>query len=383
MPPKKKAVRRTSSATNGKQDDIKTYRCTWCGREETSPEKKFYKVPYSRSHDGNDNYAHICIHCIKEFMEQYSAKRSQKVAVMACCALLDVPFYRSLYESINKARDDFNFGYYIRQINSKQYQGKTFALTLANGELEVTKKEAEDEAEEMAESNWSVDEKRAKNEVIQMLGYDPFDGYAYRFRRKLFLELQAYLNDEELLSDNYKLAQIIQIINNNHQINQYDIAISKCDPQKDMDEIKTLNALKKELVSSNEKIAKENGISVKSRGDQKAGRGTLTGLMRDMREKDLKEAEVNFYDQLQSENTRWAIDMSMKSMLDNCSFDENDVNDIIEHQRDRLSELQDEADNLKEEKRLLKLQEYELKERVTALENQVIAMGGDVDVGSS
>lgn len=379
MPPKKKAVRRTSTAANSEQGDIKIYRCTCCGKEETNPEKKFYKLPYSRSHDGNDNYAHICIQCIKDFMEQYSRKRGQKVATMVCCALLDVPFYRALYESINKARDDFNFGYYIRQINNKQYQGHTFALTLANGELEVTKKEAEDEAEEMAESNWSVDEKRAKNEVIQMLGYDPFDGYAYKFRRKLFLELQAYLNDEELLSDNYKLAQIIQIINNNHQINQYDIAISKCDPQRDIDEIRTLNGLKKELVSSNEKIAKENGISVKSRGDQKAGRGTLTGLMRDMREKDLKEAEVNFYDQLRSENTRWAVDMSMKSMMENCAFDENDMNDIIEEQRKELSRLQEESDDLKEAKRLFKVEENELKERVQALENQVIALGGDIN----
>lgn len=379
MPPKKKAVRRTSSATNGQQDDIKTYRCTWCGREETSPDKKFYKVPYSRSHDGNDNYAHICIHCIKEFMEQYSAKRSQKVAVMACCALLDVPFYRSLYESINKARDDFNFGYYIRQINSKQYQGKTFALTLANGELEVTKKEAEDEAEAMAESNWSVDEKRAKNEVIQMLGYDPFDGYAYKFRRKLFLELQAYLNDEELLSDNYKLAQIIQIINNNHQINQYDIAISKCDPQRDMDEIKTLNALKKELVSSNEKIAKENGISVKSRGDQKAGRGTLTGLMRDMREKDLKEIEVNFYSQLTSPASRWAADISMQSMMDNINLDENDLNDIIEEQRKLIHQYQAENDDLKEERRLWKIEEAKVKEMKENLEHQILELGGDID----
>lgn len=377
MPPKKKAVRRTSSATQGVQDDVKIYRCTWCGREETSPDKKFYKVPYSRSHDGNDNYAHICISCIRSFMDSYTKKRGQKLAVMACCAMLDVPFYRSLYESIVKARDDFNFGYYIRQINGTQYRGKTFALTLANGELEVTKKEAEDEAEEKAESNWTVDEKRAKNEVIQMLGYDPFDGYAYKFRRKLFLELQAYLNDEELLSDNYKLAQIIQIINNNHQINQYDIAISKCDAQRDIDEIKTLNTLKKELVSSNEKIAKENGISVKSRGDQKAGRGTLTGLMRDMREKNLKEIEVNFYDQLRSENTQWAIDMSMKSMMENCAFDENDVNDIIEDQRKKLIEIQREKDDLLEEKRLLKIKTIEDEQRITNLENKVISMGGD------
>ena len=128
-------------------------------------------------------------------------------------------------------------------------------------------------------------------------------------------------------------------------------------------------------------MAKENGISVKSRGDQKAGKGTLTGLMRDMREKDLEEAEVNFYDQLRSENTRWAIDMSMRSMMENCAFDENDVNDIIEMQRSELSELQDKAADLEEDKRLLKVEEYELKERIQCLEAEVLKLGGNVDVG--
>jgi len=377
MPPKKKvAAKRTSKAVD---EAVKFYRCTMCGKEETNPEGKFYKLSYSNTHKGNDSYAHVCIACTKEEFERQSKKHNPKVATMIICAMLNVPFYRSLYESINKSRDDFSFGYYIRQINSKQYQGKTFALTLATGELETTKREAEDEAEELAESNWSVDERRAKNEVVGMMGYDPFDGYAPKVRKKLFTELLGYLDDDELLNDNYKLSQIIQVINNNLQINQYDVVLSKLDPAKEAAEISELNKIKKDLVASNEKIAKENGISVKGRGDQRAGKGTLTGLMRDMREKNLDEVAENYFNQLQSPNTRWAIDISMKSMLENIHLDENDVNSIVEHQRSLIDELQTDNDQLKEERRLWKVKEFQVDEQIKKLEEKIIELGGELN----
>lgn len=377
MPPKKKVVKK--SPKNAVDGDVKIYRCTMCGKEETNPEKKFYKLTYSPDHKGNDGYAHICISCIKQEFERLTKRYNNKMATMVICAKLNVPFYRSLYESIHRQQDGFAFGHYIRQTNAKQYAGKTFALTLAGGELEVTKKEAEEEAEELAESNWTVDERRAKNEVIAMMGYDPFDGYLPKVRKKLFTELLGYLDDDEVLSDNYKLAQIIQVINNNLQINQYDVALSKLDPGSDADEIARLNKIKKDLVIGNEKIAKENGISVKGRGDQRAGKGTLTGLMRDMREKDIDEAEVNFYNQLMSPASRWAANISMQSMLENIQLDENDINDIIEEQRKLLKEYQDKNDELLEERRLWKVKEYEIDETIKNLQKKILELGGDVD----
>lgn len=378
MPAAKKKARRTTKA-KPTVDENKIYRCTCCGTETNKPESVFYKLPYSTTHQGNDARAHICTECVKELFRKNEEEYSTEFATKVVCAELNVPYYRSVYESICRNYPDFNFGYYIRQINNKQYKDHSFALTLANGELEVSKKKALEQANANAEGKWTVDERRAKNEVIKMMGYDPFEGYHPRDRKVLFSELNNYLNDEELLSDNYKISQVIQIINNNNQINQYDIGISKLDTKRDIDKIKILNGLKKELVTSNEKIAKENGISVKSRGDQKAGKGTLTGLMRDMREKDIKEIEVNFYDQLRSENTRWAIDISMKSMMQNCAFDENDVNEILEDQRKLIVDLQAKTEDLEEEKRQMKEQELKTEEYIETLKSKVLALGGDVD----
>lgn len=373
---KKTAKKKPKPPVDG---EVKVYRCVKCGREETAPEKKFYKLSHSPDHKGNDNYSHICISCAQAEFDRLTSRYGHKLAIMIMCAKFNVPFYRELYESLLKTEDKFRFGHYLRMTNVKQYAGKTFALTLTEGELEVTKKEAEEEAEELAETNWTLDERRAKNEVINMMGYDPFDGYKPKVRKKLFTELLGYLDDDEILSDNYKLAQIIQVINNNMQINQYDVALSKLDPAVDAEDIASLNKIKKDLVASNDKIAKENGISVKGRGDQRAGKGTLTGLMRDMREKNLDEISENYFSQLQSPNTQWAVDLSMRSMLENIQLDENDVNSIVEYQRELIRNIQNENDVLKEDKRLLKIKEIETEERIKKLENQIIQLGGELD----
>ncbi len=90
--------------------------------------------------------------------------------------------------------------------------------------------------------------------------------------------------------------------------------MSHLDPLKDADSIKTLSDIKNKLVQSNDKIAKENEISVKNRSNKEAGKSTLTKLMRDLREQDFDKAEADYYDQLRSAGTQWAADMSLKAI---------------------------------------------------------------------
>lgn len=364
MPPRKKKVVDPKVTS----DIDKTYFCTACGKTYATGEKNFYVVRNSSSYKGNDGFAHICTSCAKQMFDEYKIKfNDQRLATMIMCAKLDIPYYHSLYESINVKNDKFSFGIYLRQINGTQYRGKTFATTLADGELERTVKESVQESEEY----WTIDEKRAKNEVIKLMGRDPFIDYSPKDRRYLFMEFLQYLDDDELLDDQYKLTQLIQLINNNNQINQYDIALSRLDPTRNTDEVTSLNKLKKDLVTSNDKIAKENGFSVKSRGESRAGKGSLTSLMREMREKDIKEVEVNFYNQLHSENTYWAANISAQSLKTNCRFDENDVNDIIEEQRVLITTLQNDLDTLKEDERIWKTERDDTFSKLKELEKQI------------
>lgn len=193
-------------------------------------------------------------------------------------------------------------------------------------------------------------------------------GYPEEDRRFLFNQLSPYLEDDDVADDAFKLSQILQIVDNNKQIRQCDVKIANLDPVKDATNIKTLNNIKKDLVASNDKIAKENEISVKNRSNKDVGKSTLTYLMRDLRNKDFDRAEADYYDQLKSVGTQWAVDVSQKALLDHCLFDENDKKEVYETQLKLIESLNRELDDKKEQVRQLLIENEELKKQKTEAE---------------
>ena len=305
----------------------------------------------------NDRYVPLCKNCVNEIFDSLSRKyNDNRIATILCCHMLDIPFYHSLYDSININNNTFSMGLYLRQINGKQYQFKNFCNTLLDKELMKSSSQIQQEKE----VKWNKDELQNKNDAIKTIGYDPFEGYSEVDRRFLFNELVKYF-DDDIADDTYKLSQIIQIVNNNNQIRNYDVLISKLDPIKDAGDIKNLNAMKSNLVGSNDKIAKENEISVKNRSNKEIGKSTLGYLQRKLRELDIPKAEANYYDQLRSEGTQWAIDMSHKSVLANALFDENDKQEIFTKQREKLLKTQQLLDDEIEKTRLLQAELDKLK----------------------
>jgi hypothetical protein len=217
---------------------------------------------------------------------------------------------------------------------------------------------------------WSKEDKQNMKYAIEVIGYDPFEDYPDENRKFLFNSLSPYLEDDDNVDDAYKLSQILQIIKNNFQIDTCDKKMSQLDPLKDAESIKTLSDIKNKLVQSNDKIAKENEISVKNRSNKDAGKSTLTYLMRDLRERDFDKAEADYYDQLKSEGTRWAVEISQKAILDHCIFDENDKKEIYETQLKLIDDLNQTLDDKKEEIRQLLMKIDELNATIRNLENK-------------
>lgn len=214
------------------------------------------------------------------------------------------------------------------------------------------------------EISWSEQDIKNRNYAIEVIGYDPFDGYPEENKKFLFNSLSPYLEDDDNVDDAYKLSQILQIIENNMQIRVCDKKIANLDPLKNAPDIKTLSGIKNQLVQSNDKIAKENEISVRNRSNKDAGKSSLTYLMRDLREKDFDKAEADYYDQLKSPGSQWAISISQKAMLDHCMFDENDKKEVYENQLQLIDELYKELDSKKEEIRLLLIKVDELTAKI-------------------
>lgn len=346
----------SSKAINTKikkpNDEPSVYKCVRCNRTRSDAKGYFYLNKKSPLYTANDGYCHICSTCVNDlFFEHQTRFKDLKLATIFMCHYLDIYFSEELFDSM-KDKTNFSFGVYVRTINGQQYGSKNFVNTI----LELLKNGFKDDKDlqEIAEQKWNKEEIKNKNEAINIIGYDPFEGYSNNDRRFLFNELVRYF-DDDVVDDTYKLSQIIQIVNNNNQIRQYDICISSLNPTTQTSDIKALNDLKKNLVVSNDKIAKENEISVKNRSNKDVGKSTLTYLLKDLREKDIKNSEVNYYKQLRSEGTLWGIEMSMKAIQNNTYFDENDIDDIKDMRLEYINQLQQKNDDLLEENRLLKI----------------------------
>lgn len=353
-------------------DDSHVYTCLRCGRSYENPVGKFFKSQWSECFIKNSKFVHLCKDCVSELFQYYEKKYDTKTACIFMCYKLDIPYYYSLFDSISKNNNNFSMGLYLRQINGRQYQYQDFTQSILAGEVGKTQAEFEKEKE----VKWSKQDTQNKDYACQIIGYDPFEDYPEEDRRFLFNQLAPYLDDEDVADDTFKLSQILQIVNNNKQIHVCDKRIANLDPIIDANDIKTLNLIKKDLVASNDKIAKENEISVKNRSDKNVGRSTLTYLMRDLREKDFERAEADYYDQLQGAGTQWAISVSQKAILDHCLFDENDKKEIYETQIKLINDLYKELDDKKEQVRQLLI-------KVDSLTSELNKFKDGVDNGTS
>ena len=338
------------------------YKCTCCGKTVQDPDGKFFKVIQNSLYKANDGYSNVCTYCCDDYFARMRDKyKDEKMALLMTCAEMGWFFSEATYIKMKeKDSQDIRLGDYVKRLNLSQNKDLTFVdyvISSINNEQFLRSKE---EVNQQMESEWTKEELKNKNEVLEVVGYDPFAGYQNADRRYLFNELVKYL-DDDVIDDSYKLSQIIQIVNNNNQIRQYDLLIAQLKPLIDSKDIQVLNDLKGKLVVANDKIAKENEISVKNRSNKDIGKSTLTYLMKDLRQKNFEKAEADYYDQLKSEGTRWAMELSVNAIQKNAYFDENDYNEIKDIRRELVDKLQSQVDNLMEDKRKLLLEIQNLK----------------------
>lgn len=365
-------------------------KCSCCGSEKALVDFYASANPLYSS----DKRVPICKTCIRDLCVDKDTNIIDEVKLNQVLKSVQKPYFKddlaSAYSQFAKEHS------YVDDENIKKFGDKVLGLYFKNTMLRQNKDLSYDDSEKLnfvhsnsnitvAEKNeilqkyadiniqnkeenqepkqviWTEQDNQNKNYAIEVVGYDPFDEYPEEGRKFLYNQLSPYLEDDSNVDDAYKLSQILQIIKNNYQIDTCDKKMSQLDPLKDADSIKTLSGIKNQLVQSNDKIAKENEISVKNRSDKAAGKSTLTYLMRDLREKDFDRAEADYYDQLTSKGTRWAVDMSITSIKQNGMFDENDKKEIYEMQLDLIDSLNQQVDELKEKVRLLLLENDRLK----------------------
>lgn len=357
----------------GKPKDKKE--CLKCGKSKNI--RDFYM---SNSSNHIDNKYPICKTCIKknlnidkttDFYSNDFLEKFQNIMLE-----MNRPFIYSLWlssvdEHKNTGKD--LFGLYLKNVilNFKTFTWKDseFGTSTLPNNSNITQMEIIDSNDEKVK----IIDNRDKDDVIRMLGYDPFEYEHPNDKEQLYHRLVDFL-DESTLEDGFKLQAVIEIVKGFNQIDKINQAITTI--TNDVNSlstnsggIKSLIASKKSILDSLVKLAEENGLSVKHNNQKSKGAGTLSGIIKTLQEKGIEEGEVNLFDIETAKGMRQVADLSNKSIIAQLQFDENDYTQMIMEQREMIQDLDSKVIKLEEENRLLK------KELIKYKHNE----GGDID----
>lgn len=337
------------------------YKCPCCGKKYTNQETGYYQSN-SLLIKNNNNRMFICRKCVIElYAYLVETHEDTKKALYLLCRWLDIYFEASLYSSAEQQARNANTNIaqvYITKVNSlPQYASLTF---VHSSTLDGQKSEFITSSEIKSNSiTWSEEDKQNKEDVIRMVGYDPFENENPLDQKSLYNSLVDFL-DESTLDDSFKLPIVIEIAKSFNQIDKINqaLAIMTNDINNVANQVggvKSLFEAKDKMYRAILAMAKDNGISVNHATNKSKGAGTLSGIMKQLQEKGFMEAEVNVYDIETCEGMKQVAEISNKSISQQLQFDENDYTEMINEQRIIINETNNKLTKLEEENRLLKL----------------------------
>jgi len=331
----------------------KKYTCMCCS--ESKAESNFYKSPHTKIWNYSNQKVLVCKACVDKLFKEYADTCGMQNAVLILCALLDVPYYASICSiSIENNKDNFTFGQYSKLLNGEQYKNKTFADTLICGELEKTEAFLKEERE----ARWNSKDKRNKNFVLSVVGYDPFEdeGMTELDRKFCYNTLASYCDTDGITEDGHKVQSVIELTQLQLQCRKINELLNseflKSSPEETT--IKNFTVAKGNLLSSISKIAQDNNISSNSTGTSKVGKSTLSYKMKEMVDNGFDDIEVNLFDIDTSSAMKQIADLSNQSIMEQLTWDSNDYTSMIKEQRETITTQQEKINVISEENRILK-----------------------------
>ncbi|MNH66542.1 hypothetical protein D3C73_185750 [compost metagenome] len=336
-----------------KKQEVDSKMCTSC--KEMRPIKTSYYVSYSPFNA--DGRIDICKTCLKKNIDYNNVQTIKDVLLQ-----INRPFIYQLWVSANeeaKLNNKDLFGVYMKNLNLVDFRNLTWK---DSDEKESEQIEHSQETNE-SQSNSIIMEKVAvynknQDDVIRMLGYDPFETEIEIDRPRLYDKLVDFL-DESTLEDGFKLPTVIEIVKTFNQIDKINSALSiitsdTASVASNVGGIKSLIDAKEKMLKSVLALAKDNGISVNHNNNKSKGSGTLSGTIKKLQESGFEEAEVNIYNIETCSGMRQVADISNESIIKQLQFDENDYTDMIIQQRELIDNLENKNSKLEEENRLLR-----------------------------
>jgi hypothetical protein len=243
---------------------------------------------------------------------------------------------------------------YLRLINGRQYQYKTFLNSLIDGELSKSDKEIKQEKE----AKWSKRDLQNKDRVInKILKYDPYEDYDDFSRKFMFNLTSDYLVDESIIEDPHKLQGVIEIVKTFQQVDVINkqINLETNNSTLNADKFKTLTEIKKNCLDSINKFAKDNGLSASLTNKGAKGSSSLAFYVKSLDEMHFTESQINLFDIATCESMRQFADISNESIVKQIHLNADELGDLKEQQTRLLQNYKLQNMKIKEENRLLKI----------------------------
>lgn len=349
--------------------------CYMCDKHKTKD--KFYQStdPMIRS-----GVTPICKECAKRIALRQDkngdyhdpTKESIKKALM----YLNKPFIDSLYsasiaESSGENRTKSSaWSSYAKNISMPQYDGLTYKDSdmFKQQIIYEDEKTTEDVVRGREDQDTYSDFVKNKNDVVRLLGYDPFEKEAISDQPFLYSQLLGMLDaSEDANDDMMRTASAITIVRGFlQQAKIDDTIVGLMSDVKRLQEnsatIKSLQQSKGQITSVIKDLAAESCISLKNNKSAKKGENTWSGKIKRIRDLNLREGEVNGFDIATCRGMQQVMDMSNASILKQLRLDESEYSDMIAEQRELITKLQTDLENYKEISRILLRENLDLKD---------------------
>lgn len=329
----------------------------------------------------NTGIAPICKECAKKIAlrvdENGDEHEPTKESIIQALRYLDKPFLENIYTSsvqevanLVRRKTTNVWASYMKNISMPNYYGMTFA----DSDFFKTKIKYEDElkTDDIVAGHESEDQYQSyvknKEDVIRLLGYDPFDQESMIDQPFLYSQLLGLLDSSEDANDDMmRTASAISIVRAFLQQSKIDNAIATYMTdvnklQNNAATIKSLQSSKKELTSVIKDLAAENCISLKHSKDAKKGENTWTGKLKKIKDIDLREGKINGFDIETCKGMQQVADISMSAILKSLHYDESEWSDMVAEQRKKIVELTEKSDSLYEAFRILLQENLDLRD---------------------
>lgn len=279
-----------------------------------------------------------------------------KKALFEYCFLHNIVFSEETYNLLTRQGNDSTFmampQIYIDSVQSDfRLKDKTFFDQLRMDNFEHIY------SEEFKLLGLSEENRKDRQQIINIIGYDPFEKNPIEDKPQLYRDLTGMLTDN-MRKDIPRAKAAVEVVTGYNNIRKYQNRVNDLinsgqlddSTQKQLDKhLEMITKIQTSVIAVSEK----NGFS-NSRALGSNGRGTLSDVMQTVDEHMYDPGITNFYDIATSKSISEISDISIKSMLSQVRLTGQEYVEILTEQNKIVREAQKQMRALKEALRITK-----------------------------